>query len=652
MKKNLKIGLLAMLLCISATFTTRSQVTIGVLEPPLKGALLDLKERDVLSGANSERGLMLPRVELSDKNELYPMYSNDLANYNANKADLKKSHTGLIVYNTKEDETNDLCLGLNQWDGEAWHCFSAKMGSAQFDPVLCENIVVNGAYVEGVSTDASNFLTIKILNVTKPGSYSIKVTTENGYNFYTSGVALSVGEMVLNIPCQGMPIKEHVDNLTFEGLTLATGCVPTVKVATSIATYSIDCASITVNGMYVKGDALLTSDASTGNYISVTLRTSKAGSCYISTPTVNGISFVYDKDLTEGTQTVKLLGRGTPTVHIDFPITLTANTPSGNSTCSTTIPMTLPAMTIAVIGEYESTYSWTSRSRVNALSASSGSFGTGADAKVRTKSITRIWETRVANDAAKYLNDGYLVNNKYVKPDVVLYFAYGCEANADLVSALSKYINNGGVLIYGAVSDNSAQVTACNKILTDIFPGFNWGTYDASPAAYQGDVNTGSNNSGWEDCCYLIKNLPNSQIVNGPFGNLAESYWAEDNGQNGTLVVRALPPNSVNVCSATPVGGNQGMNPNFSVVWYNESKNFVYFGDSTGSRMPSVNLGDFNASNMYPSIYTDSGLPASKLYGPGNDNNAHRRFINNSALELNAVAWALRKAAVSGINPH
>lgn len=47
-------------------------------------------------------------------------------------------------------------------------------------------------------------------------------------------------------------------------------------------------------------------------------------------------------------------------------------------------------------------------------------------------------------------------------------------------------------------------------------------------------------------------------------------------------------------------------------------------------------------------IYRNN-LPASKLYGPGSTNN---RYVYNAALELNAVAFMIRKAAVSGINPY
>jgi hypothetical protein len=39
----------------------------------------------------------------------------------------------------------------------------------------------------------------------------------------------------------------------------------------------------------------------------------------------------------------------------------------------------------------------------------------------------------------------------------------------------------------------------------------------------------------------------------------------------------------------------------------------------------------------------------SKSYDPSGSNN---QYVYDSALELNAVAWGKRKAAINGINPH
>ena len=96
----------------------------------------------------------------------------------ANKEALDKAHTGLIVYNLTENDDKELCLGLNQWDGEQWNCFQSKMGNAKFDAVNCSDIEINGVYVEGTPTTSANYLSIN-LNVTKVGAFSITITTGN-----------------------------------------------------------------------------------------------------------------------------------------------------------------------------------------------------------------------------------------------------------------------------------------------------------------------------------------------------------------------------------------------------------------------------------------------------------------------------------------
>lgn len=90
----------------------KSQATIGSKAEPLPGSILDLKENDA-KGANSTKGLLLSRMELSDKNKLYPMFS---GNYDTDKQD--PLHAGLIVYNI--NTCFDEGAGPYAWDGTKW----------------------------------------------------------------------------------------------------------------------------------------------------------------------------------------------------------------------------------------------------------------------------------------------------------------------------------------------------------------------------------------------------------------------------------------------------------------------------------------------------------------------------------------------------
>ena len=118
MSKNLKITnniAFILLLCVFFALPSQSQVTIGSLSEPLKGSLLDLKESDELNGdANATKGIVYPRVSLTNLNELYPMLTGSENNYPT----LKSSHTGLTVYNV--NTATPFEKGLYTWDGTKW----------------------------------------------------------------------------------------------------------------------------------------------------------------------------------------------------------------------------------------------------------------------------------------------------------------------------------------------------------------------------------------------------------------------------------------------------------------------------------------------------------------------------------------------------
>jgi len=99
-----------------------AQVTIGQLSKPKEASLLELREtEDKIDYSNATRGLLLPRVVLSDVNELYPMMdatTPNHADYLANKATYKKNHIGMIVYNL--GTANGLSPGIYIWDGLKW----------------------------------------------------------------------------------------------------------------------------------------------------------------------------------------------------------------------------------------------------------------------------------------------------------------------------------------------------------------------------------------------------------------------------------------------------------------------------------------------------------------------------------------------------
>ncbi len=105
-----------------ASMGIQAQVTIGSNIESNAGALLDLKQQDP-DGENitSKKGVMMPRVELTDVNKLI-MSSVEIKDGDSG-GDQYKKHIGLIVYHT------DACTlsgkGLYVWTGTHWEPLNA-----------------------------------------------------------------------------------------------------------------------------------------------------------------------------------------------------------------------------------------------------------------------------------------------------------------------------------------------------------------------------------------------------------------------------------------------------------------------------------------------------------------------------------------------
>lgn len=162
MKKNYlktsKIRGVFLYLFIMLSVTRMScQVTIGSDIFPAKGALLELKEYDNASdNQTSDKGLLYPRVILTDKNELYPMYDPSDSDYtDSTKKDLiLKKHTGLTVYNVKA--IGNFREGLHVWNGSAWRRVEDKaILQPSISSLLCSSIsVAPNVYTAGTAFEA------------------------------------------------------------------------------------------------------------------------------------------------------------------------------------------------------------------------------------------------------------------------------------------------------------------------------------------------------------------------------------------------------------------------------------------------------------------------------------------------------------------
>lgn len=110
---RIRLLIMQIILAVLLPSVANGQVTIGSREKPIDGAILDLKENNSINN-NSTKGLILPRVNLIDGFNLYPMFATE---YDKETEDLK--HTGLVVYNINHCYNKG--KGPYTWTGTEWN---------------------------------------------------------------------------------------------------------------------------------------------------------------------------------------------------------------------------------------------------------------------------------------------------------------------------------------------------------------------------------------------------------------------------------------------------------------------------------------------------------------------------------------------------
>lgn len=125
-----------------------AQVTIGSDLPPEKAAVLDIKTQQGEGGTKTSArgGLLLPRVELNNLNELNIFESVKVTD--SDYAIQKLNHTGLTVFNTQEDETQGIEKGIYVWSGQKWEkTSSSKRLNFFYMPSMIIDTRVTGSFV-------------------------------------------------------------------------------------------------------------------------------------------------------------------------------------------------------------------------------------------------------------------------------------------------------------------------------------------------------------------------------------------------------------------------------------------------------------------------------------------------------------------------
>ena len=133
MNFTVKTIYILILMCILFRSNGFAQITIGELDTPNIGALLDLR--------SESKGILMPRVALEDTVNLKPM----LTDVMANNSDSMRLHTGLTVYNVTN--SNGLCEGVYTWNTSRWEPWPSPP-IVRADEVSNTFIVPNGVYID------------------------------------------------------------------------------------------------------------------------------------------------------------------------------------------------------------------------------------------------------------------------------------------------------------------------------------------------------------------------------------------------------------------------------------------------------------------------------------------------------------------------
>lgn len=191
--------------------------------------------------------------------------------------------------------------------------------------VDCATAVINGTYTQNTALAAANTITIGV-NVSTAGTYTISTTTTNGMTFSASGTFTTTGVQTVTLAGTGTPTVAGANTIPVTNGTVSCNVTVNVVAVAGAATFTVNCGSAVVNGIYTVGTALAVTNTVT---IGVTVTT--IGSYTITTTATNGMTFSKTGNFAAtGAQTVTLTGTGVPTL-------AGANTipvPSGTAACN------------------------------------------------------------------------------------------------------------------------------------------------------------------------------------------------------------------------------------------------------------------------------------------------------------------------------
>lgn len=594
--------ILTLFILLQSAFLLNAQVGINT-EILNENTMLHVSEKKDENSPIVKKGIMIPRLSESERDEL--TYQDPQANPKVIKLTTKDN--SLMIYNTTEE-----CY--NYWNHieQEWKSLCGKLGKSIFT-VNCSSITVFGTYIQGRELGTSNYIKIPV-TVTKPGEYTIFITTENGYNFTASGTFLTDGEYTVIAQGQGIPQNVQIDQVEFNSNGETVTCTPpiTVNVLSPAGTYTFTCRSAKANGVYKVGFELTAT-----NTVTVPVVVTEIGSYTITTDTVDGFSFSGSGTFTSiGNHTITLYGTGIPSSTETKTFTMTSDSKgNGNKTCSFNVIITIPKKRLLTIGTSENGYGYNfaGNAASGRMIMASNNYGTTDDSVVKFEGFERINGTNAPSEANL---QNWLLGTD---PVDILILGYSWTMTANQADIISQYILKGGVVL--AYSEST---TGNTRLFQNLF----------------NDINITSNTINPAGSLYKLPVI-DDPILNGPFGDIRGKFWGED--ASYTVRTVGLPLNDLIIYSydadfntANPT--STGAITSFRHKYFN----LIWVGD-----------GGFNSNcgvsgTICPFEVNSNNYPIRKeVYG---HNTALSQPVYNSIFTANAIAWAIRQAEFNGIN--
>lgn len=462
-------------------------------------------------------------------------------------------------------------------------------------------VEIRGEFKEDTKLSQANSILIPV-KVLAPGTTDIELKgsfiaggSTTPVSFKASNVNLAFNASRNNIQYvtlypEEITIPKGTSAIKFTNLTPGTSAIcatfPEITVEVQPIRYSILCNTVKVNGSYT-----VDSNLGTSHYIEVKVNVNYPGPYTISTNELNGVSFSASGDFTgQGEQTIRLTPNGKYTDGGNLTYTLTTNSQSGTTTCSTTVNVRFREIVVLRLGSTNYGPNTSNSYAGGAILNSKINFGPTGKVKVNT---IKILNTSYQGESLR----NYINTNKV---DIIVNII-GYNATAATNQVLLDFVKNQkGVLIIG--DENTVHTTTKSFIeaLTSSSISYNASYTMTNP---------------------VLSSANNDPIIKGPFGDLSGKHMGND-ATNGWYYSN-LPS------SITPLISKNG---DASSIWGLKHKDlgFAFFGDG-GWIVGTTNN---TSTSIWPSKFTADGTPIGKPYYQGST-------VYNSVLYANVMAWAI-----------